>query len=222
MTTLFERLSALYAFPALKPIGLDPLDKHLDHGLGLKEDTIGGKEADPLRSLSANQESAAETERMKELLSKSVLDAAEKKGSIPDAKREAEQARKQAPKTAGKGWFDLPATPLTPEILRDMKLIHMRTLLDRSTAHKRVERHGFRPPKFFEIGTVVPGAAEHFTAGTKRSRRRTVVQQVLENVRLRQDIRSKFSKLVTSKKYGGRLSVRKKAPAKKGAWKKRH
>jgi len=55
------------------------------------------------------------------------------------------------------------------------------------------------PPKFFELGTVIPGPAEHYTAPPKRTRTRTLVEAVLADSEMRRSIRGRFAALVLAK-----------------------
>lgn len=134
------------------------------------------------------------------------------------------ERRSRARPNAGKGWYGLPATKITPEILAQMQLIHMRkfvfvppffvfvlfhdcflvsktnSLLDPTRAFKKVKKT-FQAPKYFEIGTVIPGAADHYTTESKKKRSRTIVQQVLDDHAMRERIRTRFAKLVASKQH---------------------
>lgn len=44
----------------------------------------------------------------------------------PDERARARAARKTAPDTAGKGWFDLPATKITDEVKSDLRMLRLR------------------------------------------------------------------------------------------------
>ena len=57
----------------------------------------------------------------------------------------------------------------------------------------------FKPPTYFEVGTVVPGPTEFYTGPTKKERNRTLVDEVLRNSEMKQHIRRKFEKLIASK-----------------------
>jgi hypothetical protein len=63
-------------------------------------------------------------------------------------------AKKKAPETAGKGWYNLPATPLTAAIKHDLRIISMRNYLDPKRFYKK---DGGRKqfPKYFQIGTMI-------------------------------------------------------------------
>jgi hypothetical protein len=44
----------------------------------------------------------------------------------PDERELARAARKAAPDTAGRGWFDLPATQITEEVKQDLRMLRLR------------------------------------------------------------------------------------------------
>ena len=71
-------------------------------------------------------------------------------------------ARKLAPQTAGKQWFDLPAQQLTDETRRDLKLLQLRGTFDPKRFYKSSD-HKKGLPKFFQIGTVVESAADFYS-----------------------------------------------------------
>lgn len=69
--------------------------------------------------------------------------------------------RKGQETDAGKGWFNLPAQTLTPELKRDLLILRNRAFLDPKRHYKtqREDRTGDLP-KFFQVGTVVEGPHE--------------------------------------------------------------
>ena len=76
-------------------------------------------------------------------------------------KAEARAARRAAPGTAGRAWFDLPATEITPAIKADLRMLHLRGALDSKTFYKKADSTKF--PKYFQMGTVVAGAADFYS-----------------------------------------------------------
>lgn len=46
-------------------------------------------------------------------------------------------------------WFNLPATQITPEIERDMKLMKMRNVLDKKHHYKKNDSSAL--PKYFQV-----------------------------------------------------------------------
>jgi len=69
--------------------------------------------------------------------------------------------RKGQETDAGKGWFNMPAQTLTPELKRDLLILRNRAFLDPKRHYKtqREDRAGDLP-KFFQVGTVVEGPHE--------------------------------------------------------------
>ncbi len=59
-----------------------------------------------------------------------------------------------------RGWFDLPATQITDEVKRDLRLLHLRAALDPKRFYKGFDQSKF--PKYFQLGTVVEGAADFY------------------------------------------------------------
>ena len=51
--------------------------------------------------------------------------------------------------SAGPKWFNLPATKITPEIERDMKLLKMRNVLDSKRHYKKNDSSSL--PKYFQV-----------------------------------------------------------------------
>jgi hypothetical protein len=74
--------------------------------------------------------------------------------------REAQEEKAKA-NTAGSNWFDLPATPITDEVKRDLRLLRLRGALDPKRHYKTWDRTKF--PTHFRIGTVVEDAADFYS-----------------------------------------------------------
>lgn len=80
--------------------------------------------------------------------------------------------------TAGKMWFDLPATTVTPEIARDLALIKARSAINR-TAFMR--RDNSATPKYFQMGTLIEGAFEPHNRLSRKDRKRTLAEEILSD-----------------------------------------
>jgi hypothetical protein len=97
-----------------------------------------------------------------------------------DKAKDAKEARKLAPDTAGKGWFDMPAQEITAELKRDLRLLKLRGTWDPKRFYKSNDTSKF--PKYFQIGTVVEGATEFYSSRlTKKDRKQTITEEVLAN-----------------------------------------
>jgi len=55
----------------------------------------------------------------------------------------------QADRSAGKQWFDLPATTITPELKNDLRILKMRGALDPSRHYKKNDTKEL--PKYFQV-----------------------------------------------------------------------
>ena len=52
-------------------------------------------------------------------------------------------------KSAGSGWFDMPAPQLTPELKNDLRLLRMRGALDPARHYKKT--HSKATPRYFQV-----------------------------------------------------------------------
>ncbi|KAL1960014.1 hypothetical protein VTO42DRAFT_682 [Malbranchea cinnamomea] len=92
---------------------------------------------------------------------------------------------KQEPKkskekpTAGPQWFHLPKTVMTPELKRDLQILRMRSVLDPKRHYKK-ESGKAKPPAYSQVGTIIEGPTEFFSARIpKKERKKTFVEEVL-------------------------------------------
>lgn len=69
---------------------------------------------------------------------------------IVAASVDSNKSQKQKIETAGKDWFDMPSTNLTPEIKRDIQLIGMRGTLDPKRFYKK-DKDLKKIPKVFQV-----------------------------------------------------------------------
>jgi hypothetical protein len=107
-------------------------------------------------------------------------------------KRQRRAEAEAAPQTAGKMWFDLPATEMTAEIKRDLQLLSMRQHIDTKRFYKN-DKSLKAPPKFFQMGTIVEGAQEFYSSRlAKKERRATIVDEVLADAQKRQSLKRRF------------------------------
>lgn len=124
-----------------------------------------------------------------------------------DGRRRGVRAAKE--ETAGRKWFDLPATTITDEVKRDLRTLALRTAFDPKTFYKKPDKTKF--PKYFQFGTVVEGAADFFSARMPKSERRaTLTEQVLADPQIHAVRKKRYTKLQEAAGQG-----RKKAPTRK-------
>ncbi len=64
-------------------------------------------------------------------------------------KKSAKRKEKEIHDTAGEKWFDLPATPITPELKKDLRLLQMRGALDTKRFYKSNDLKSL--PKYFQV-----------------------------------------------------------------------
>jgi hypothetical protein len=77
---------------------------------------------------------------------------------------------------AGEGWFCMKPTPMTEDVKRDLALIKNRNYLDRKRFYKSSDASG----SMVQVGTVIEGASEFYSARlAKKDRRTNLVDEVL-------------------------------------------
>ncbi|KAF7616430.1 putative nucleolus protein required for cell viability [Aspergillus flavus] len=104
--------------------------------------------------------------------------------------------------TAGSNWFDLPQTELTPELKRDLQLLRMRSVLDPKRHYKK-ENGKAQPPKYSQVGTIIEGRTEFFSGRiAKKDRKKTFVEEVLDQERHNKRFESKYREIQTGKQSG--------------------
>ena len=97
---------------------------------------------------------ATELTQTDKLLEKSVLKPGfEKLEAVPSyaegRRRLKQMRRKEAEKTKGDKWFNLPATEMTEEKLRDLEIIQMRSILNPKQFYKKNDLKVV--PKYFQV-----------------------------------------------------------------------
>ena len=81
--------------------------------------------------------------------------------------------------SAGASWYNLPKTVVTPQLKRDLQLIRMRSVLD---PHRHYKKDNTRDtiPQFSQVGTMVEGPTDYFSARIPKSKRhKTLVESVM-------------------------------------------
>ncbi|KAL4539364.1 hypothetical protein Ndes2437B_g02255 [Nannochloris sp. 'desiccata'] len=103
-------------------------------------------------------------------------------------------ARKSAPDTAGKSWYDLPATTITDEVKNDLRVLRLRSALDPKTFYKKFDTTKF--PKYFQFGTVVEGAAEFYSSRlARKQRKRTFTEEIMADSHLTEVRKKRYTKM---------------------------
>ena len=96
----------------------------------------------------------------------------------------------------------MPKSELTPEIKRDLQLMRNRNVLD---PHRHYKKEGgkFKAPEYFQVGTIVEGPTEFFSARLKnRDRRETFVDEVLAGEKVTGRFKKKYDEIQVSKTSG--------------------
>ena len=132
--------------------------------------------------------------------------------SLEESKRAMKRLRKkEAAKTAGRDWYNLPAQEVTPEIEADVKLLNMRQSLDPKRFYKR--NSGIDKLKYFNVGTIIGPKADFYNDLSKRQKKRTFVEEFMADSEAKKWQRSKFKELI--KNNPQYLKMRKKMEKKK-------
>ncbi|KAI1100012.1 Fcf2-domain-containing protein [Jackrogersella minutella] len=119
---------------------------------------------------------------------------------IPEARR---PKKEMAVRTdAGSSWFNLPRTDLTPELKKDLQLLRMRDVLDSKRFYRKDSSRAL-VPEFSSVGTIVEGPTDFFNARlTKKERKRTLLEEVLETEDVTRRFKSKYGQIQADKTSG--------------------
>ncbi|KAI7907266.1 Fcf2 pre-rRNA processing-domain-containing protein, partial [Cokeromyces recurvatus] len=120
--------------------------------------------------------------------------------------RKERQAERE--KTTGKEWFDMPKAEITEEVKRDLQILKMRHILDRKRHYKKM---GKRPdPKYFQIGTIIEGPTEFYSARmSRKERKQTIVDELIANDELKQYYKRKYNEVQERTTSGGKKHYKK-------------
>ncbi|KAI1417855.1 Fcf2-domain-containing protein [Hypoxylon sp. FL1857] len=119
---------------------------------------------------------------------------------IPEVRKSKKEMAVKA--DAGPSWFNLPRTDLTPQLKKDLQLLRMRDVLD---AKRFYRKDSSRPlvPEFSSVGTIVEGPTDFFNARlTKKERKRTLLEEVLETEDTTRKFKSKYGEIQSVKTSG--------------------
>ncbi|KAK6349687.1 hypothetical protein TWF696_005966 [Orbilia brochopaga] len=117
-------------------------------------------------------------------------------------------------KTAGPAWYHMPATEVTPQIKRDLQMIKLRNVLDPHKHFKGDDWKG-KLPKFFQMGTLIEGPTEYYSARlNNKDRHKSMVDEVLANGESKSRFKRKYAE-IQAKKRSGRKEFYKKLKEKR-------
>ena len=126
--------------------------------------------------------------------------------ALPSAtERRTIKQKSKSKDTAGSAWFDLPATPMTPELEKDLKVLSMRGALDRKQFYRGGEKPG--QSKYFQIGTVLDTATGFYSDRLpKKFRPKSIVDTLLKDEESKAYFKKKFNDLQVKYKSGRNTS----------------
>ncbi|CAK1548141.1 unnamed protein product [Leptosia nina] len=102
-------------------------------------------------------------------------------------------------KTKGRGWFNMAAPELTPELKRDLQLLRMRSALDPKHFYKKNDMEVL--PKYFQVGKVMDSPLDHVNERlTKKQRKRTIVDELLADADLQKYNKKKYKEIMDEKR----------------------
>jgi hypothetical protein len=102
-------------------------------------------------------------------------------------------------KSAGADWFHMTAPTLTAEVKADLKMVALRGVLDPKRHYKK-DKSLTKTPQFFQLGTVVAGAAETYSARLpKAQRRQRLVDEILADAQHRTYIKRRYLQIQDSR-----------------------
>jgi hypothetical protein len=135
--------------------------------------------------------------------------------SASERKTAKQQSKKH--ETAGSKWFDLPATPVTPEIEKDLKVLSMRGAIDRKRHYRGSEQPG--KSKYFQMGTVISDAAGFYGDRlTRKQRPQSLVDTLLKDVDSQAYFKRKYNQLQERYQAAGRGAHNKRPFKRTGSW----
>jgi hypothetical protein len=128
--------------------------------------------------------------------------------------------KKSKTETAGPGWFDLPATPITPELKRDLHILNLRAHIDKSRKYKKGADPAKKMPKYFQVAEVIPSAQDYYRPGLARKDRvKSIAEQLLASSEQRKYRKRKFLELQQSKSSGGKAWFKAQREKRMPSWK---
>ncbi|KAK2057670.1 Fcf2-domain-containing protein [Colletotrichum caudatum] len=112
---------------------------------------------------------------------------------------------------AGPGWFGIPKTdPNDPDLKRDLQILHMRGTAIDPKRHYKKESLKARIPQYAHVGRIVEGPTEFHSARlTRRERKQTLVDELLNAEKASGKFRSKYEDIQVKKASGRKAHYKK-------------
>ncbi|GAA5982100.1 hypothetical protein JCM5350_003455 [Sporobolomyces pararoseus] len=132
----------------------------------------------------------------------------EKWGMAPVPRLSKKQYKANQPHTAGSKWFDMPATPMTPELKREIDAMRLRNALDPKKFMKGSAKNE-KIGEFFQVGHVItPNTRATTSNSLPTASKRSFVEELVEDEQARAYAKRK-TKEVMQKGMSGRKRQRK-------------
>ncbi|KAM5456915.1 dTDP-fucopyranose mutase [Microsporum audouinii] len=110
---------------------------------------------------------------------------------------------------SGPKWFNLPKTVVTPELKRDLQILRMRSVLDPHRHYKK-ENGKAKIPEFSQVGTIIEGPTEFFSARiTKKDRKRNFAEEVMAAEKESGRFKRKYAEIQEAKTSGKKAYYKK-------------
>ncbi|GAA5875226.1 hypothetical protein JCM3774_004175 [Rhodotorula dairenensis] len=203
-STPFALASSSRARPPVPPSA----NNHGKNGISLAQDlgtTVLADQGAVTVSLHPNGHNGKGKEREMTGAADAVGD---KWGKAPLPRLSKKQIRAKQPHTAGAQWFNLPATPMTPEIKREIDALRLSNQLD----PKKFLRGGAKKDKvgeFFQIGHIIAPSTRATTLSSQPTvQKRSFVEDLLQDEEAKAYAKKK-TKEVMRKTMSGRQRQRK-------------
>ncbi|XP_057371140.1 deoxynucleotidyltransferase terminal-interacting protein 2-like [Daphnia carinata] len=108
------------------------------------------------------------------------------------------ERKKESEKTKGGKWFNLPATEMTEEKLRDLEVIQMRSILNPKQFYKKNDLKVV--PKYFQVGTVVDSHADFYHDRVPRKdRKKNLVDELMADADFQRYNKRKYAEIIQTK-----------------------
>ncbi|KAI9342855.1 Fcf2 pre-rRNA processing-domain-containing protein [Obelidium mucronatum] len=139
----------------------------------------------------------------------------------PELDLDEKKKKKMVVETSGPKWFNMPAPDLTDKLKLEVQIIKARNVLDPKHHYRRPDTNAPTYPKFFQMGTVIEGAADFHSARlAKRDRKEGLVEEVMADDKTKTYLKRKFGEIRERNQARAKRPMSKKkrtGPAAKGA-----
>ncbi|XP_075227616.1 deoxynucleotidyltransferase terminal-interacting protein 2 [Lycorma delicatula] len=125
------------------------------------------------------------------------------------------EKKKEKSKTKGPDWFNMKTPAMTTEIQNDLRVLHMRSVLDPKHFYKKNDIKGL--PKYFQVGKYVDSPVDFYSSRLPRNeRRKTIVEELMADAQFQQYNKRKHKELIQKYKRTHAKAYRHSKRLKKG------